>query len=186
MISLAEQPPMIVTPRLVLRALRGDDARAIARGAGDRRVARYLIAVPTPYPVTTAARWLTTRNGWWRAGRGITLAIARRSAPAALLGTISLRRDGATAAELGYWLAADAWGDGLASEATRAIVELGFGELGLRRIYAEVMVGNSASERVLAKLGMTYEGQLAGHLRKGRKWVDVSLWGLARRAFTPG
>jgi hypothetical protein len=41
-------PPTLYGPRLALRPLVDDDAAAIAAGAGDRRVARYLIQVPTP------------------------------------------------------------------------------------------------------------------------------------------
>jgi ribosomal-protein-alanine N-acetyltransferase len=165
----------------MLRELRLDDAPAIATRAGDRRVAKYLIAVPSPYPVSLAARWITSRIAWWSAGRGVTLAIARRTAPAALLGTVSLRRyPRDRRAELGYWLGADDWGAGLTSEAAGELVDFGFRELALERIYAQVIAGNAASCRVLDKLGMLGEGVRRRHLRKGRKLCDVHLYGLLR------
>lgn len=54
---------------------------------------------------------------------------------------------------LGFTFARDVWGQGLATEAGRAFVRFGFGELGLRRIVSTVQIGNGASIRVLEKLG---------------------------------
>lgn len=181
MIAVDPAAPTLTTDRLVLRELSPGDARAVAERAGDRRVARYLLAVPTPYPVSLAARWIEGRIAWWPQGRGVTLAICRREHPDALIGTVSLRRYVRDRrAELGYWLGADAWGQGFATEAAGALVDFGFSELGLARIYAHVLEGNVASCRVLEKIGMLHEGIRRRHVRKGRKLVDVSLWGMLR------
>lgn len=181
MIDARPRPPWLVTERLALRELRLDDARAVASRAGDRRVARYLIAVPSPYPVSLATRWLAGRIAWWPAGRGITLAITRRDEPDLLLGSVSLRRYARDRrAELGYWLGADAWGLGFATEAANALVDFGFEELDLARIYAQVLQGNDASCRVLDKLGMLNEGVRRRHIRQGRRLLDVVLYGLLR------
>ena len=182
----ARRPPVLVTERLLLRELRLADAPAVASGAGDRRVARYLIEVPSPYPVALARRWIAGRIAWWELGRGVTLAIARRDAPDALLGTVSLRRHARDRrAELGYWLAAPAWGRGYATEAAAAALDLGFRQLALARIYAQVIVGNDASMRVLAKLGMVNEGTKRRHIRKGRRLHDVVFYGLLREEWSP-
>ncbi|NVB83996.1 MAG: GNAT family N-acetyltransferase [Kofleriaceae bacterium] len=180
--ALAAPPsPHIATPRLVLRELRLDDAPAIAAQAGDKRVAKYLIAVPTPYPVVLARRWIDARLSWWIHGRGVTLAIARREAPDELIGTVSLRRFARDRrAELGYWLGIDAWGKGYATEAADALVGHGFSQLRLSRIYAQVLEGNEASCRVLEKLGMTNEGIRRRHIRKGKKLLDVVMFGMLR------
>lgn len=180
------RPPVLVTERLLLRELRLADATAVAAGAGDPRVARFLLAVPSPYPVALARRWITARIAWWELGRGVTLAIARRDAPDALLGTVSLRRHARDRrAELGYWLAAPAWGRGHATEAAAAAVDLGFRQLALARIYAQVIVGNDASMRVLTKLGMMSEGTKRRHVRKGRRLHDVVFYGLLRDEWAP-
>ena len=173
--------PILVTERLALRELRDTDAQAIASGAGDRRVAKYLIQVPTPYPPALAKRWLIGRREWWDLGRGVTLAITRRDEPDRLLGTASLRRYARDRrAELGYWLAVPAWGQGIATEAVRAMVDYGFRELVLARIYAQVIDGNAASLRVLEKLGMVHEGVKRQHVRKGHRLHDVVLYGMLR------
>jgi ribosomal-protein-alanine N-acetyltransferase len=179
--DVSGSPATLVTERLALRELRLDDAGAVAAGAGDKRVARYLIAVPTPYPVALARAWLVARIEWWRAGRGVTLAITRRTSPHILLGTVSLRRYARDRrAELGYWLAAHAWSFGFATEACRALVDFGFKDLELARIYAQVLAGNRASMHVLDKLGMVGEGIKRQHVRKGQRLHDVVLYGLLR------
>jgi [ribosomal protein S5]-alanine N-acetyltransferase len=179
--DLSSRTPSLVTERLVLRELQLGDAAAIAAGAGDRKVARFLIQVPSPYPVALARRWLSARIEWWEGGRGVTFAIARRSHPHVCLGTVSLRRYSRDhRAELGYWLSASAWGSGIATEACTAAVEFGFRELSLARIYAQVLAGNRASQRVLDKLGMVTEGVKRQHVKKGDKLCDVIIYGLLR------
>ncbi len=161
--------------------LRLDDAAAVAAGAGDKRVARYLLQVPSPYPIALARRWLTSRIDWWEEGRGVTLAITQQSDPDELLGTVSLRRFVRDRrAELGYWLVAGAWNQGFATEACQAMIDYGFGDLGLARIYAQVLSGNRGSLRVLDKLGMVNEGVKRQHVRKGTRVHDVVLYGLLR------
>jgi ribosomal-protein-alanine N-acetyltransferase len=61
-------------------------------------------------------------------------------------------------AELGYWLGQPFWGKGIATAAVRRIVEFGFEELHLRRIFADVFASNPASRRVLEKAGFQLEG----------------------------
>jgi [ribosomal protein S5]-alanine N-acetyltransferase len=73
--------------------------------------------------------------------------------------------DGARVADeavLGFYLAREFWGRGLASEAGRAFVDFGFDELKLARIVTAVEVGNAASVRVLEKLGFVLARHEAG------------------------
>ena len=58
--------------------------------------------------------------------------------------------------ELGYWIGRPFWGCGYATEASRALVERGFNELGLRGIHAAYFDGNERSRRVLDKLGFSF------------------------------
>ena len=56
--------------------------------------------------------------------------------------------------ELGYRLARAAWGRGLATEASQALVSRGFREHGVRRVVAAAFEANVASWKVMEKLGM--------------------------------
>jgi len=59
--------------------------------------------------------------------------------------------------ELGYALSAVYWGRGLAPEAVEAVMEYGFTELGLRRIWCAHYAGNWRSKRVMEKCGFRYQ-----------------------------
>ncbi|EEP72032.1 acetyltransferase [Micromonospora sp. ATCC 39149] len=62
----------------------------------------------------------------------------------------------ATQAELGYRLRRAAWGRGLATEGSRALVRYAFTTLGLARVWAQTMAVNTASRRVMEKAGLRY------------------------------
>ena len=61
-------------------------------------------------------------------------------------------------AEIGYVLSKDFWGQGLAVEAARCVMEFGFENFSLSGFCAKCMEGNDASMRVMQKLGMSFEG----------------------------
>ncbi|MBM6616015.1 GNAT family N-acetyltransferase [Desemzia sp. RIT804] len=76
-----------------------------------------------------------------------------------LIGTIDLRVDAEDKkAEIGYTLNKAYWGKGYTTEAGKLMLQLGFKELQLQRIFAFHDERNPASGRVMEKLGMTYEG----------------------------
>ncbi len=62
-------------------------------------------------------------------------------------------------ATLAYYIARPYWGRGLATEAARALVDLGFAKLKLPRIVASAERGHVVSERILEKLGFELERQ---------------------------
>ncbi len=77
-----------------------------------------------------------------------------------VMGHVSLRHwllDGMPEIDLGYSLSPEYWGKGLATEAARAVLELGFARLGCEHITAIALPDNLASRRVLEKLGFEYK-----------------------------
>jgi ribosomal-protein-alanine N-acetyltransferase len=59
--------------------------------------------------------------------------------------------------EIGWWLARAWWGRGLATEAARAVLADAFTRVGLERIVSIAQPANTASVRIMQKLGMSYE-----------------------------
>jgi RimJ/RimL family protein N-acetyltransferase len=57
---------------------------------------------------------------------------------------------------LGYRLRKSAWGQGYATEGSRALIRKGFTEFGVRRVIAEAMAVNLASRRVMEKSGLKF------------------------------
>jgi len=75
-------------------------------------------------------------------------------------------------ASIAFYLARPYWGRGLATEAGRALVAHGCGELGLRRFHAGVNAENGASRRVVEKLGFRLVRSGEGG---GSRWHDFEL-----------
>jgi RimJ/RimL family protein N-acetyltransferase len=69
------------------------------------------------------------------------------------------------------------------TEAGLAVVKYGFEELGLEKIYGRYFVSNPASGRVLQKIGMTYEGHLRKHVRKGGVSRDLMMYSIIKSEF---
>ncbi|MED5017437.1 GNAT family N-acetyltransferase [Paenibacillus chibensis] len=86
-----------------------------------------------------------------------------------MIGTIEFRvHEYNKSGELGYTLNRHFWGKGYMTEAGKLILDLAFHTLGLERVFAEHDVRNSASGKVLERLGMTYEGtRRRNHMVKG-------------------
>ena len=90
-----------------------------------------------------------------------------------LIGNCGIRRDtiDASQADIGYELDPNYWGYGYATEAARAITAFGFTQLNVHRIWAWCIADNTASARVLERVGLRLEGRLreTDHF-KGRWW----------------
>jgi [ribosomal protein S5]-alanine N-acetyltransferase len=98
---------------------------------------------------------------------------------AALLGGLTLsnlRRGAASMATLGYWMGAPHAGKGHMTLAVKAILDIGFGHLGLRRIEAACVPENMASLRLLTKAGFEKEGFAREYLSINGQWRDHVLF----------
>jgi len=73
---------------------------------------------------------------------------------------------------LGCFLAREFQGRGLARETTRLLVEFGLYELGMHRISATCLAGNTSSERTLRGLGFVWEGTMRRHSHRSGHWLD--------------
>jgi ribosomal-protein-serine acetyltransferase len=95
------------------------------------------------------------------------------------IGTDGIGPDGHSTG-LGYWLAADATGRGLATRAARAYVDHCFGTWRLERVSIRIATGNAPSRRVAQRLGFTHEGTLRHQERVAGAWQDIAIYGLLR------
>ena len=90
-------------------------------------------------------------------------------------------------ADISYYIDKDYMNRGYATEAAEAMVKFGFEELGLHKISGVCMSCNSASRRVMEKLGMKYEGTLRDDMLKNGKFLDLDHLSLLRdEYFTNG
>lgn len=161
-----------ITERLLLRPGWAEDAPALARAIGEEAIARNLARVPWPYGESDAASFLALPHDPLRPRFLIFLRACNR-----LVGGIGL--DGAREAELGYWIARPHWGQGIATEAGKAVVQIADASLRLPRLVSSHALDNPASGRVLAKLGFTATGGTATLHSVGRH-ADMRIRQLVR------
>jgi RimJ/RimL family protein N-acetyltransferase len=159
--------PVVETERLVLRAWRPEDRAPLARINADPEVMRWIGSgrvlgrgLSDDLVDRFEREWAERGHGLWAVARrdgagdgvddrgGELLGFCGLTAPAFL-------PDVLPAVEVGWRLARDAWGQGLATEAARAALAFGFQELRMREIVAVVAPENRRSLRVAQKLGMT-------------------------------
>ncbi|MBG0831923.1 GNAT family N-acetyltransferase [Planomonospora sp. ID67723] len=85
------------------------------------------------------------------------------------------------AGEIGYVLHPDHHGRGYATEVGRALLELGFDGLGLHRVTGRIDGRNTASARVLERLGMRREAHLVENEWVKGEWTDEVVYAILRR-----
>lgn len=168
--------PVLETPRLILRPFGDEDAPALIRELGDVEVARETLTIPHPYTPERAAEFLADLPRRYAAGKAVVWAITERAA-GALVGAVGLTLTRAhRRAELGYWIAKSRWGQGVATEAARAVIQYGFADIELHRIDAHHFVENPASGAVMRKLGMQREGRLRAMVWRDGVPRDLELY----------
>jgi RimJ/RimL family protein N-acetyltransferase len=179
--------PGLATARLVLRAPRRSDIKAIAALANDLRVAANTARIPHPYAIEDAEQFIASvnkREG--EAGFAVTL----DGAPIGVC-SVDLREDGP---EMGYWLGVPYWGRGLATEAVRALIDHAFGDLEHETLISGARVNNPASRRVLEKCGFQWTSVRLSRIRAinsaapidrfrldRRLWASLKSWGRVSR-----
>lgn len=133
--------------RLSYRGIEAQDAELIVAWRSDPDNARYFFGEPPT---------LESHLEWFRG----YLADPTRydfiilGPNGARVGTVSLSGIDGKSCEIGYMIGdGSARGKGYAAEAVRAAVRLAFEELGVERVYARIRPGNTASERVVERVG---------------------------------
>ena len=173
---------ILTTRRLILREFVAEDWRPVLSYQSDPRYLRYY---EWEERTEGDARAFVQRFVDWqmeeprlRYQLAVTLARDGR-----LIGNcgVRLERAGALVGELGYEIAPTHWGLGYATVAARAMVRLGFQELGLHRIWSHTVAENLASRRVMEKLGMCCEGRLRENERFKGRWWDTVIYGILVR-----
>ncbi|UPT73148.1 MAG: GNAT family N-acetyltransferase [Elusimicrobiota bacterium] len=139
---------------------------------------RYTPHKPWQTPADGEA-WFLRMRGFRETGAGLQLAIVDKASGKAIgLMLVFNFNEGTGSGEVGYTLAREHWGKGLAKEALKPFIEFCFKELGLKRLDAQIDPRNVASGKVLERLGFKHEGhQRRNHFAKD-EISDTGLYGL--------
>jgi len=179
----------LATERLILRAPRLTDAKAIATLANDRRIAENTARIPHPYSLADAQGFVAmTAQSEAECVFAITLKRGR------LIGLCGIDRLRSEEPEIGYWLGVPFWGEGYATEAARALIDHAFTDLALDRLVSGARISNPASRRVLEKCGFQWTGVSLTRIRAIASsapvdrfrldralWASLKSWGSAKR-----
>jgi RimJ/RimL family protein N-acetyltransferase len=171
------------TERLVLRPFAAGDFDALLSIQSRADVARYLFWDPrTAAEVREALDVKVRATAIVAEGDNLSVA-AVLAATGELIGDCSLRWASAEhrQAEIGFVLHPDHHGRGYATEAAAALLELAFGELRAHRVFGRLEARNTASARVLQRLGMRKEAQLVENEFVKGEWQSEVVYALLER-----
>jgi RimJ/RimL family protein N-acetyltransferase len=161
---------------VVLRGWEEGDAEAVTAACQDPEIPRFT-RVPSPYTLADARAFIA----FSAASDGLSLAITA-ARDGVLLGSVALHGIdwGQGSGELGYWVAREGRGRGIASHATRLLAGWALQDVGLARVTLHADVVNVASQAVARRAGFTRERVV--HDFMGPKGVrrDIVCFALAR------
>jgi RimJ/RimL family protein N-acetyltransferase len=142
----------------------------------DSEIPRYM-GIPVNHTLEGVERWLGGRDEGWDRGSDLTFAIESADT-GHLLGSIGLEvsQDDPAIAEVGYWIAAEARGCGVARRAVDTVTRWAFAELGLARLEITTHEDNLASQRVAEANGYRREGVLRAYREHQDRRVDLVMF----------
>lgn len=184
--------PILRTERLILQTPRLRDVPAIYKWVSDASVTRYLSFESPNSPKDTLEFVRAARE---QQGKGTALTYVLRLAesgePIGCCGVHDVDTAIHHKGEVGYWLAQPYWGRGMMQEALRPFLAHVFGCVALHRLCAYTFVANTASARLLERLGFQHEGTLRHYMRKRGRPLNVECFALlstdpAARRLVPG
>ncbi|GEN46873.1 GNAT family N-acetyltransferase [Alkalibacillus haloalkaliphilus] len=86
-------------------------------------------------------------------------------------------------AEIGYVLSDQYWSNGIMTEAVQELIKFGFENMDLVRIEARCFAENKGSERVMQKVGMTYEGTLRKSMFVKGHYKDLKMYAILKEDY---
>jgi len=149
------------TSQLVLRPWRDEDIADFAEMSADPVVMEYLL--PLSERGLSADTWVARKRAHWDE-HGFGQWVVELPGEASFIGvvgleTVSYDAHFTPAVEVAWRLVRAYWGRGYATEAAKAALDYGFGEVGLGEIVALTVPANQRSRRVMERLGMTRSPQ---------------------------
>jgi ribosomal-protein-alanine N-acetyltransferase len=166
----------LVTERLVLREITQDDWRALLAIESRPEQVRYQSF--EAHTEETVRAYIAAVIADARAEPRLVFDLAISRGGGELLGRVGFRRDASDprVGEIWFNVAPELTGQGLATEATNAIITFAFRELGMHRMWGDCDPRNPASARVMERLGMRREGHHVQNVFLKGEWCDSLIY----------
>ena len=167
-----------------LRVLREDDAEELfaLTDANRAHLRRWLPWVDLVTSEDDSRSFLESVTAQREEGRGPTFGIVYDGMLAGVVGFLPIDRVN-RCGEIGYWLAQDAQGRGLMTQACWFVVRYGFLTLDLNRIQIAAGTENHGSRAIPERLGFRFEGILRGRENLYGTFIDHAMYSLLRIEF---
>ncbi len=166
--------PPLADGELVLLPVAAEHVGAVTAACQDPEIPR-LTLVPSPYSETDARNWVELATSAREDGSGLHFAVID-SRDGRLLGAIGVDARGWPVCRIGYWVAREARGAGVATRALVLLSRWVLREHPIPRLELVTDPENLASRRVAEKAGFTREGTLRASLERRGTWVDCVMY----------
>ncbi len=178
-----ESFPHLVTKQLNLRRLQLADLPRLVLFANNPKISDQILNIPYPYFEDDAINRLNLVIEGFKSKARFIFCIALKT-DNQLVGEIGLHLNkDQNNAQLGYWIAEKFWGQGLATEATGAVLKFGFEVLNLQKIYATHYPNNPASAMVITRNGMIKEAELKDHYKVNDEYRSIIQYRLTHEEY---
>lgn len=163
---------------LTLRNFELEDAKRIALLANNKKIWINLRdAFPHPYSQEDAVQFIEKCRK--RKPQSV-FAIIYDDELCGSIGIFQMQDVYRKSAEIGYWIGEEYWGKGIATKAVEKIVQYGFENFDIIKIFAGIFSNNRASERVLEKNGFIKEAVLKKAVFKNGEFLDEHRYSLVK------
>lgn len=174
---------ILETERFRLRFFSINDAKTVAKLCNNVKIYNNTLTLPQPYGLSDALEWIEYLKVAFDPDRSITFAITNKETNE-VLGSIGIELSQIhKRAEIGYWLGEDYWNQGIMTECVKRVIEYIFEERNYNKVTAQHFTFNIGSGKVMIKAGMTYEGCLREHIKKGDSYYDLACYGLLKSEY---
>lgn len=170
--------PVIETERLIIRMVRKSDANDLYELCRRPETSRY--SAWSPHRSIKETRdYIAYRLAQYRK-HACTFFVVEQKGTGRVIGTCSYAYfdEEYKVSEIGYSVLSDEWNKGYATEIASALMGYAFNRIGVQRVFARVLPQNTASIRVLLKLGFEYEGTHKKEFYFNGKTADVCIYAI--------
>lgn len=169
------------TERLILRAFRAEDAAEMFKNwAGDAEATLY-VSWPPHQEEAQSLAFIQQHLEQYKDPSHYEWAIYHKES-AQVIGSLGAMQpnERTGCVELGYIISRPFWGQGITTEAARAVIRFLFEQVGVLRIQAKFDPQNAASGQVMRKCGMQYEGRLRRAICSNLGITDAHIYAILR------
>lgn len=174
------QHPRLETSRLLLRKVTFKDLEDMHSFMSSIEVTKY-IPFPTHKNLEDTRKFIDYLLEQYAINKKLIWGIQLKETTK-LIGTIEFVsfETAHNKAEIAYVLSKDYWGNGIMTEAANEVINFGFKNLNFTRIQARTFKENLSSQKVLKKIGMTYEGTLRKSLFIKGEYQDINIFSVLK------